>query len=233
MLLRRQREEYNAFPGKANLLTQNERTQVYGFDRSAAFMSSWAAGKTLDKSGGSGIMETRSINSMNIIIDKFTSCLEETQSGKIVSTSYSLATPKELSSLKGWNFDWTDKSLNNSKVYKLIADGSDEIQGLVALTDFKRNSAIYVSLAESAPHNIGKQKQYNGVGGHLFAIAVQKSVDCGYGGYVFMDAKNAELVEHYKKTLGALFLGRPHPYRMIIDEENAMKLLSIYTLKGE
>lgn len=196
-------------------------------------MSSWAAGKTLDKSGGSGIMETRSINSMNIIIDKFTSCLEETQSGKIVSTSYSLATPKELSSLKGWNFDWTDKSLNNSKVYKLIADGSDEIQGLVALTDFKRNSAIYVSLAESAPHNIGKQKQYNGVGGHLFAIAVQKSVDCGYGGYVFMDAKNAELVEHYKKTLGALFLGRPHPYRMIIDEENAMKLLSIYTLKGE
>ena len=75
--------------------------------------------------------------------------------------------------------------------------------------------------------------RYNGVGGHLFAIAVQKSVDCGYGGYVFMDAKNAELVDHYKKTLGALFLGRPHPYRMIIDEENAMKLLSIYTLKGE
>lgn len=48
-----------------------------------------------------------------------------------------------------------------------------------------------------------------------------------------MDAKNAELVDHYKKTLGALFLGRPHPYRMIIDEENAIKLLSIYTLKGE
>lgn len=170
---------------------------------------------------------------MNIKIDKFTPCLEEAQSGKIIPTSYSLATPKELSSLNGWNFNWTDKSLKDSKIYKLIAGNSDEIQGLVALTDFKKNSAIYVNLAESAPHNIGRQKQYNGVGGHLFAIAVQKSVDCGYGGYVFMDAKNAELVEHYKKTLGAQFLGRPHPYRMIIDEENAMRLLNIYTLKGE
>ena len=170
---------------------------------------------------------------MNIIIDKFTPCLEETQSGKIVQTSYSLAAEKELSSLKGWNFDWTDISLNNSKIYKLIAENSDEIQGLVALTDFKRNNAVYVNLAESAPHNIGNQKRYSGVGGHLFAIAVKESVACGYGGYVFMDAKNAELVEHYKQTLGALLLGRPHPYRMIIDEENAVKLLKIYTLKGE
>ena len=170
---------------------------------------------------------------MNIMIDKFTPCLEETQSGKIVQTSYSLATEKELSSLNGWNFNWTDESLNNSKIYKLIAENSDEIQGLVALTDFKRNNAVYVNLAESAPHNIGKQKRYSGVGGHLFAIAVKESVACGYGGYVFMDAKNAELVEHYKQTLGALLLGRPHPYRMIIDEENAVKLLNIYTLKGE
>lgn len=170
---------------------------------------------------------------MNIIIDKFTPCLEEAKSGKIVQTSYSLATEKELSSLKGWNFNWTDKSLNNSKIYKLIAENSDEIQGLIALTDFKRNNAVYVNLAESAPHNIGKQKIYNGVGGHLFAIAVKKSVDLGYGGYIFMDAKNAELVEHYKQTLGALLLGRPHPYRMIIDEENAVKLLNTYILKGE
>lgn len=52
---------------------------------------------------------------MNIKIDKFTPCLEETQSGKIVQTSYSLATTKELFSLKGWNFNWTDENLKKFK----------------------------------------------------------------------------------------------------------------------
>lgn len=170
---------------------------------------------------------------MNIQIDKFTPCLEEAESGKIIPTYYSLAAKAELSALKGWKFNWLDERLNDSIVYKLTIENSDEIQGLVALTDFYRSSAIYVNLAESAPHNIGKPKRYNGVGGHLFAIAVQKSVERGYGGYVFMDAKNIELAEHYRKTLGATFLGRPHPYRMYINEENALKLLDIYTLEGE
>jgi len=58
VLLRRQREEYKAFSQKANLLTQTERSQVYGFDRSTAAKSSWAARKKLDNSGRSGIIET-------------------------------------------------------------------------------------------------------------------------------------------------------------------------------
>ncbi|MEG1497759.1 MAG: hypothetical protein RR385_10350, partial [Clostridiales bacterium] len=61
----------------------------------------------------------------------------------------------------------------------------------------------------------------------------QRSKDLGYGGFVFMDAKNKELVEHYHKTMGAQLLGMPHPYRMFIDERAAEKLLKVYTLKGE
>ncbi len=170
---------------------------------------------------------------MNILIDKFTPCLEDTRSGKLVPTVYAPATKEELSSLKGWKFNWLDDSLKSSEIYKLTIESFDEIQGLAALTDFPKSYAIYFNLAESAPHNTGKNKHYSGVGGHLFAIAVQKSVERGYGGYVFMDAKNTELAEHYKKTLGASLLGRPHPYRMVINEESAMKLLKIYTLKGE
>lgn len=170
---------------------------------------------------------------MNIVIDKFTPCLEDAESGKLVPTSYSLTSARERASLKGWSFDWASGSFENSEIYKLTVNGSNEIQGLIALTEFKISSAVYVNLAESAPHNIGTGKKYVGVGGHLFAIAVKRSFECGYGGYVFMDAKNIELVRHYEKTLGAVLLGRPHPYRMIIDEENAVKLLDIYTLKGE
>lgn len=57
VLLRRQREEYEKFSSAAGLLTQKERTRVYGFDRSTSAKASWAARKKLDNSGGSGIIE--------------------------------------------------------------------------------------------------------------------------------------------------------------------------------
>lgn len=46
-----------------------------------------------------------------------------------------------------------------------------------------------------------------------------------------MDAKNTELVNHYRDSLGAVLLGMPHPYRMFIDEDAAERLLRIYTLE--
>jgi hypothetical protein len=58
--LRRQKEEYAKFSDKAGLLTQNERTQVYGFDKSISAKAAWAVrknAKTLDNGGGSGIIE--------------------------------------------------------------------------------------------------------------------------------------------------------------------------------
>lgn len=167
-----------------------------------------------------------------IKIEKFTPCLIETSSGKIVDTQYSLATIKDLEIID-WNFKWFDKALNDSEIYKLTIKDDIEIQGLIALNDFKKDNAIYVTLAESAPHNIGKTKKYDGVGGHLFAIAIQKSMERGYGGFVFMDAKNIELVNHYQKNLGAVHIGGAHPYRMFIDEDNAQKILKFYTLEGK
>lgn len=57
--LRRQKEEYANFSKSAGMLTQNERAQVYGFDRSVAAKASWAvrkANKALDNGGGNGII---------------------------------------------------------------------------------------------------------------------------------------------------------------------------------
>lgn len=170
---------------------------------------------------------------MELTIDKFTPCLENTNTGEIVPTVYEKATKADLTGLSGWKFNWLDNDLKNAEIYKLRVAGDDCIQGLVALTDFERDKAIYVNLAESAPHNMGCNKKYSGVGGHLFAIAADISYEKGYGGFIFMDAKNTELVEHYSKTLGAVLLGRPHPYRMFVDEENALKLLKTYTLEEE
>lgn len=172
---------------------------------------------------------------ISIEIDRFTPCLLDISTNQIIDTDYSIATPKDLIGLKkqGWNFNWRAESLSKAKVYKLTLSNDDTIQGMIAVTDYPSDSAIYINIAESAPHNLGHNKKYEGVGGHLFAIAAQESVDKGYGGFLFLDAKNMELVKYYHDKFGAVLLGMPHQYRMYIDEQNAQKLLKIYTLRGE
>lgn len=170
---------------------------------------------------------------MDIKIDKFTPCLENAVTGEILPTYFELVENSDLKKSGNWKFNWNDSSLKDCLIYKLLVNDSSEIQGLVALEKFIKDKAIYVKIAESAPHNIGKNKKYNGVGGHLFAIAAQQSMELGYDGFLFMDAKNLDLVKHYQLALGAVFLGMPHPYRMFIDEVAAKKLLTTYSLKEE
>ena len=214
-------KEYREFCQKHDLTPQPERARVPDYRRISV----------VDKVRKNGIIESRSENMGTAVkIDRFTPCLVDTSSGKIVDTQYSLATTEDLKII-GWNFNWSNSDLRNSEIYKLTLKGDNKIQGLVALNNFKKDNAVYVKLAESAPHNIGKNKKYDGVGGHLFAIAIKKSMERGYGGFVFMDAKNIELVEHYRKTLGAVHIGGVHPYRMYIDEDNAQKILNYYTLE--
>lgn len=217
------------------------------YEQIADELGEWAAGgenPALDQwLGDQGLVSRRRSGIINsgrdamradVLIDKFTPCLVDRATGKVVNTAYSVAAKSELRGLrnKGWNFDWTADDLKDATVYKLTLEGKNEIEGLIALTDYKSDSAVYVNIAESAPHNLGKAKRYDGVGGHLFAIAAQVSVDHGFGGFIFMDAKNQDLVKHYHDKMGAQLLGMPHPYRMYIDEQAARKLLEIYTLGG-
>lgn len=171
--------------------------------------------------------------SVDIEIDQFTPCLVERKSGRIVDTVFSLVSEEELAGLQnsGWLFDWAHKELANSRIYKLMAKDDPTIQGLVAIEDSIENLAVHLSLAESAPHNMGANKMYDGVGGHLFAIAVKKSYELGYGGFIYFEAKNIELVNHYREKFGAVLIGRPHNYSMIIDEIGAEALLKAYTLE--
>lgn len=181
----------------------------------------------------SGIMDTGSdAMDMTIEIDRLTPCLIDSETGDVVQTSYSRAAIEDLKGLKkqGWLFNWNDDALTSDDIFKLTLQGDDEIQGLIALRYESRSHAVYAHIAESAPGNRGTDKKYQGVGGHLFAIAAKESLEKGFGGFVFLDAKNQDLVKHYEDALGAVLLGMPHPFRMIIDEEAAVKLLNKYTL---
>lgn len=173
---------------------------------------------------------------IDILIDKLTPCLEEVETGRILPTTFSIATSAEIMSIrdKGWLFDWEGDDLQdaNVNIYKLQLKDDAVIQGLVATKTYK--GAIYVQLTEAAPHNKTSNKKYKGVGGHLFAIAIKLSLANGFGGYVFFDAKNQDLVKHYSESLGARLLGaRIHDFRMFISEEDAQKVIQEYTLEGD
>jgi len=171
---------------------------------------------------------------IDVLIDKLTPCLIEVATGKVFETVFSIASEDDLLSVKkdARLFDWSDESLHKTNIYKLLIKEDNTIQGLVSAEVVR--GAVYVHLAESAPHNLPPNKKYNGVGGHLFAIAMKLSLSNGFGGYIFMDAKNQELVNHYTDLLGARKVStRFHSHRLEVSEENAQKVIEKYTLEGD
>ena len=107
----------------------------------------------------SGIINTGRDNAMtvDVLVDKFTPCLVERKTGNIISTSYSKADKTDLKGLRqsGWLFDWTSPELSGADIFKLSVKNKTEIEGLVAVTDMPRDKAVFVNIAESAPHNRG------------------------------------------------------------------------------
>ena len=171
---------------------------------------------------------------INIWIDEIVPCLKDTVTGemketvvfKIESRSYL----KQFTEQNGWQINWIELP-SDVEVYELALKDTKEIQGLVAVKNDVNSRAAFLHWACTAPHNnkhdFGKQK-YSGVGGHLFAIAADKSVQWGYEGAMHGFALNKELLEHYMETFNAEFLGMLHDYQFFINENDAKKLLEVY-----
>lgn len=73
----------------------------------------------------------------------------------------------------------------------------------------------------------GHTGKFEGIGGHLFAIACQISFEAGCDGFVAFTAKT-NLVEYYKRTLKAQII---KGNRMYLDEEAANILIDKYIRK--
>lgn len=157
-------------------------------------------------------------------IDKLTKSIENRFSGDSFATDVFELKPEELKSLnKKWKFDWGREFLIGNKVYKLVIRFSPEvIQGLLSISD--KGDHIFMNLIESAPHNFGKNKIYEGVAGNLVAFACQVSFEKGYGGIVVFETKT-KLIEHYKLTLGAQMITSN---RMFVDTNPALRLIDKY-----
>jgi hypothetical protein len=161
---------------------------------------------------------------INLYIDQLTDSIKDARTGQSLSTDFRRATARDIVKTKQWLFDWHLELSSRREIYKLfLKKHPNVLQGLISFMD--RGDHIWVNLAEAAPHNLGKDKRYIGVGGNLFAIAVKISFDKGYKGFVAFEAKT-ELITHYRKSLGAVQIGRSP--RMIIESEAARKLYEKY-----
>lgn len=160
---------------------------------------------------------------IDIIIDELTDCLIERDSGAIIKTEYKkLDAPIKKKSYSGWKFNWSKTQENGYIIYELFRTGSNEVEGRISL--MIDGGVANVDIVESNPHNVGHNGTYIGVGGHLFAIACQISVENGCDGYVAFTAKT-NLVQHYMDTLGAKIIS---DQRMYIDDVAAQNLIDRY-----
>lgn len=178
-----------------------------------------------------------SLNSgcVNIRLDEIVPCLKDTETGDIKETVVfkieSRSFLNRFNEKNGWGINWIEIP-DDVEVYALALKENNEIQGLVGIKNDLNVNAAYLHWGCCAPQNnkhaFGRQK-YNGVGGHLFAIAVDKSMQWGHDGVIFGFALNKELLNHYIEVLGCSHIGALHPYHFMLGITEAKKLLEIYT----
>jgi len=163
---------------------------------------------------------------IDVEIDEFTPCLIESATGKKINTKYKHVNVKEVpNSNAGWLFNWvTPFSIKGCEVVALYLEDGNEIQGLVAFTPIQNENTVRVEWVEAAPHNRGSSGKYIGTGAHMFSIAIQKSIDLGFGGHIYFRAK-AALIDYYTRKLGARLVS---DNIMQITEEDAQKLCKEY-----
>ena len=135
---------------------------------------------------------------LDIWIDEIVPCLRDTETGEtkdtVVFRIESRSYLKKFQTDNGWHINWNEVP-RDVEVYALALRETNEIQGLIGIrNDF---DSVYMHWACTAPrnnkHEFGVQK-YEGVGGHLFAIAIDKSVQWGHEGAVYGFAANEELL---------------------------------------
>ena len=171
---------------------------------------------------------------LNITIDELVSCLVDNETNEekktVVEKVINRSSLKGFNKKNGWYINWY-RVYSKAEIYALKLKENDEVQGLVAVVNDEEAKAAYISWACTAPHNnkhdYGKQK-YRGVGGHLFAVAADKSEEWGYGGLLYGYAANKKLLEHYIDKLGAEYIGITHEYQFIVSETEARNLLEVY-----
>ena len=170
-----------------------------------------------------------------ITVDKLTPCLQDTETGDFVETEVvrikRSSFLQKFSKKYGWYTNWAEELVKN-EVYALVIKGTVDIQGLISLRNEPDYGAVYISWAVAAPQNnpeISSPKKYDGVGGHLLAIAISKSIEFGYNGDVTGFCRTKEIMDHFVNKHGAVAICMLHDYQIGIYDDAAIRIKEVYT----
>ena len=172
---------------------------------------------------------------ITVEIDTLTPCLINNKTGEIVETEAIEIKRKSFLSkynvTTGWYVNWVDLLIEN-QVYALVIKGTVSIQGLIAVRNDSDMKSAFITWMVAAPNNnkqIVHEKEYNGVGGHLFAIAAHLSYLYGYDCAISGFAATRELMEHYCNTFNAEPICMLHEYQIFIPEVEGQRIKEVYT----
>lgn len=173
---------------------------------------------------------------ITVCIDEITPCLRDTNTGDFLDTEVVRLKRKSFLSKfnkkTGWYVNW-GKMPSNVEIYAQVLKGTVDIQGLIAIQDDPDTNSVYIHWACTAPHNniweYNTQK-YKGVGGHLLAIAAQKSVEWKHNGVFHADAMDKQILDHYVEGYNAWRMPLPgRPFHFVMEETFAQTLREVYT----
>ncbi|MGB3526066.1 MAG: hypothetical protein WBB32_08890 [Flavobacteriales bacterium] len=172
-------------------------------------------------------MKKRKATGLAFEIDKLTRSIENVVTGDVFQTVVLPMTKDDLKSVakkNGWLFNWKlEFKAKERKVFKLTTiENPNVIQGLACLE--MKADHVAMQLVESAPHNLGKNKVYEGVLGNLVAYICKISFEYGFEGTVVFLAKT-KLIPHYEAKLKAVHIGG---HLMVIYPPDARYLVDQY-----
>ncbi|WEK36682.1 MAG: hypothetical protein P0Y53_04135 [Candidatus Pseudobacter hemicellulosilyticus] len=152
--------------------------------------------------------------------------IEEVASGQLIEVIIEKVSVADYAIIRKnlrFGFDWNQ--FLGEVVYKLVPAGTNDMAGLMALTDHPQEGLrfIEVKLIESAKENIGAGKKYDRVPGILLAFACRESFKKGYNGTLFLIPKTS-LIPLYRQKYGFLAAGRG----LYLEQAQALKLMNNY-----
>lgn len=179
----------------------------------------WVSWYTFEEKGGGLLLELY---------------VSDTASGEKFPAEVRPANQHDLAETSSWQTNWTSayaKQLPNKVA--LCRKKQGELLGLMSYALDTKGLAVEILYIESARHSNANllheghaKKRYLGIAKALFAYAVQVSLDAGFDGVLFFKAKTTELLNYYIHEFGARQVGSYDPFRLVIWEDAAQRLLA-------
>ena len=162
-------------------------------------------------------------------------------SNERIPADVEMATEQDFAATQNWqtsqNSTYAQTLPNKVALHR---KDNDELLGLMSYELDDRGLAVEILYMESARHSNanlvhaeGGHKKYLGIAKAMFAYAVQISLDAGFDGVLVFKAKTSDLLDYYMKEYGARQVGSYDPFRLVIWEDAAERLIAEFRKESD